>query len=100
MLSNSERIEAAKAKAFSTRGPNKGHLKATCPPMGTDAAIFWQAAMMRCNPYKVSIASLMFLTLEQREFYAQCEAWVAAQHSAWAIGADKDRAQLTSLGVY
>lgn len=95
-----ERIEAAKAEAFSTRGPNKGHLKAKCPPMGTDAAIFWQAAMMRCNPYKVGMGHMLFMSLEQREFYAQCEAWVNQQHSAWAIGADKDRASLTRLGVY
>jgi hypothetical protein len=95
-----ERIEAAKAKAFSTRGPNKGHLKATCPPMGTDEAIFWQAAMMRCNPHKVSIASLMFMSSEQRAFFKQCEAWADAQHSAWAIGADKDRAKLTAIGVW
>lgn len=97
---NTERIETAKAKAFSTRGPNKGHLKATCPPMGTDEAVFWQAAMMRCNPYKVGMGHMMFMTPEQREFYAQCKTWVEAQHITWAIGADKDRAQLTRLGVY
>lgn len=94
------RIEAAKAAAFSTRGPRKGHLKSTCPPMGTDAAAFWQAAMMRCNPYKVGMGHLMFMTAEQRDFYAQCEAWVNQQHSTWTIGADKDRSQLTRLGVY
>lgn len=97
---NIARIEAAKAEAFSTRGPNKGHLKAKCPPMGTDAAIFWQAAMMRCNPHKVGLGHLMFMSAEQHEFYRECGAWVAQQHSAWAIGADKDRATLTKLGVY
>jgi hypothetical protein len=94
------RIETAKLAAFATRGPRKGHLKATCPPMGSDGAIFWQAAMMRCNPYKVSIAAHLFMTSEQREFYTQCEAWVNAQHNTWAIGADKDRAHLTAMGVY
>ena len=56
--------------------------------------------MMRCNPYKVGMGHMIFMTPEQREFYAQCEAWVAAQHSTWEVGADKDRAQLTRLGVY
>ena len=94
------RIEAAKVQAFATSGPRKGHLKSKCPPMGTDAAAFWQAAMMRCNPYKVGMGHLMCMSMVQRDFYAQCEAWVDQQHSAWAIGADKDRAQLTRLGVY
>lgn len=94
------RIEAAKAQAFATSGPRKGHLKSKCPPMGTDAAAFWQAAMMVCNPYKVGMGHLMFMDAAQHAFYGDCLQWCEAQHSAWAIGADKDRAQLTRLGVY
>jgi hypothetical protein len=95
-----ERLEAAKAAAFSTRGPNKGHLKTKCPPMGTDGAIFWQAAMMRCNPYKVGMGHMLFMSPEQRDFYDICMRWVDAQHTSWAIGADVDRAKLTAMGVY
>ena len=97
---HSDRINAAKAAAISTRGPRKGHLKASCPPMGTDAALFWQAAMMVCNPYKVGIAHLMFMTAEQRQFYDQCLAWCEDQHTSWKLNADKDRATLSKLGVW
>jgi len=66
---NQARLEAASNGAFCKSGPNKGHLKAKCPPMGTDAAIFWQATQMASNPFRVSIAQLIFLTDDQRHFF-------------------------------
>jgi hypothetical protein len=71
---NQARLEAASAEAFCKSGPNKGHLKAKCPPMGTDAAVFWQAVQMASNPFRVSIAQLIFLTDDQREFFNLVEA--------------------------
>lgn len=71
---NQARLEAASAGAFCKSGPNKGHLKAKCPAMGTDAAIFWQATQMAANPFKVSIAQLIFLTADQHEFFELVEA--------------------------
>lgn len=97
---NVARIEAAKAAAFATSGPRKGHLKSKCPPMGTDAALFWQAAMMVCNPYKVGMGHLMFMDATQHEFYGDCLKWCEGQHSAWQRNADLDRSRLSSLGVY
>lgn len=71
---NQDRLEAASAEAFCKSGPNKGHLKAKCPAMGTDAAIFWQATQMAANPFKVSIAQLIFLNADQQEFFELVEA--------------------------
>lgn len=96
----SDRIAAAKAASIATRGPRKGHLKASCPPMGTDAAVFWQAAMMACNPHKVSIMQIMLMPVEQRPFYDACLAWCDAQHSTWKVNADLDRANLSKMGVW
>jgi hypothetical protein len=71
---NQARLEAASAGAFSKSGPNKGRLKAKCPAMGTDAAIFWQAIQMTANPYRVSIAQLIFLDADQQAFFELVEA--------------------------
>lgn len=71
---NQARLEAASAGAFCKSGPNKGRLKAKCPQMGTDAAIFWQAIQMVANPFKVSIAQLIFLNADQQEFFELVEA--------------------------
>jgi hypothetical protein len=71
---NEARLAAAQDGAYCKRGPNKGHLKAQCPPSGTDAAIFWQAVQWVTNPLRVSIAQLVFLTDDQRFFFALVEA--------------------------
>tara|TARA_R110000868_G_scaffold363868_1_gene626293 strand:- start:1517 stop:1870 length:354 start_codon:yes stop_codon:yes gene_type:complete len=71
---NQARLTAAQDKAFSKSGPNKGHLKAKCPAMGTDAAILWQAIQMVTNPYRVSIAQLIFLDADQQAFFELVEA--------------------------
>ena len=71
---NQARLTAAQDKAFCKSGPNKGHLKAKCPAMGTDAAILWQATQMASNPLRVSIAQLIFLTADQQAFFDLCEA--------------------------
>ena len=63
------RYNAAKAGAVCQRGPKKGYLKASCPPMGTDAAIYWQAANYVYNPLKVSMMQMVFMTDEQRAFF-------------------------------
>jgi hypothetical protein len=71
---NQARLAAAHDGAYCKRGPNKGHLKAQCPPLGTDAAIYWQAVQWVYNPLKVSIAQLIFLTDDQRFFFGLVEA--------------------------
>ena len=64
-----EQINEAHRLAVAQSGPRKGRLKATCPPMGTLAAAYWQGCMMEINPFKVSIARLIFMTPEHRELF-------------------------------
>ena len=47
--------------ALVSRGPNKGMLKAKCPPMGTYGSAVWQALMMHANPYKVGLGHMLFM---------------------------------------
>ena len=95
-----DRIKAALAAAIATRGPRKGHLKASCPPMGSDAAIAWQAAMMIVNPYKVSIGQLMFLSDDQRAFFDAVTVHVEGKHSAVLRCLDRDRMRLEMMGAW
>lgn len=64
MLSE-EQINEAHKQATCQSGPNKGRLKAQCPPMGSLAAAYWQGAMMAVNPRKVSISQIIFFSPEQ-----------------------------------
>jgi hypothetical protein len=74
-----ERIKAAADAATAKRGKRRGEIKAQCPAMGTDAAIYWQAHMSVHNPYKLSIIQLIFA---DRDFFDDCERYIAALHMA------------------
>ena len=65
MISEAQ-VNEAHRLAVAQSGPRKGKLKATCPPMGTLAAAYWQGCMMEINPFKVSIARLIFMSPEER----------------------------------
>jgi hypothetical protein len=62
-------INEAHAQAIVSKGPRKGYLKKTCPPMGTLAAAYWQGVMMELNPHRVSIAQMIFFTPEQQALF-------------------------------
>ena len=79
MTMNNERINAAAEAATAKRGKRKGQIKAQCPAMGTDAAIYWQAHMSVYNPYKLSIIQLIFA---DKDFFDDCERYIAARHMA------------------
>ena len=95
-----DRIEAAITGAFCSKGANKGYLKAKCPPMGTDAAIYWQAVVAVVNPYKMGIMHLMFMTPEQSEFYDVCVKKVEGERKSVRIAMDRDREALEKMGVW
>lgn len=84
------------AAACVSRGKRKGCLKATCPPMGTNAAAAWQAMMLEANPYKASIAQIMMLRGEARAIYDAIE---ASLKGIDLRGLDRDRVALEGLGV-
>jgi len=88
------------AKCFATRGRNKGHLLAKCPPSHTLEAAAWQAAQMVCNPYKAGIMTQMFFTPVQRELYQEVLAYMESQPLWKQRMLDRDRAALSKLGVW
>ena len=92
--------EAALNECFATRGPSKGHLKAKCPPSNTLASAAWQAAMLVCNPYKASVAAMMFMTAEQREIHREVLAYMESQPMWRQRMLDRDRQALSKLGVW
>jgi hypothetical protein len=77
MISEAQ-VNEAHRLAVAQSGPRKGHLKASCPPMGTLAAAYWQGCMMEINPHKVSIARLIFMSPEERLIFDAAQASVRA----------------------
>ena len=97
-LSRSEIVSAIES-AISTRGKNKGQLKATCPRSDTDAAAAWQALQMEANPYKVSMGTCLFFSTRQTKiFNAVLE--TIRDRNIDVRGLDRDRVALESLGVW
>ena len=86
-------IDASKV----SRGKNKGMLKATCPPMGTDGAAAWQALMCYANPYKMSIGQIMLFTDRQRAIYRAIDDSLTGHDLR---GLDRDRIALEKLGAW
>ena len=95
-----DRIKTALAAAIATRGPRRGHLKVSCPPMGSDAAIAWQAAMMIVNPYKVSIGQLMFLSDDQRAFFDAMTVHIEGKLNRDRMRLDRDRMRIEMMGAW
>ena len=91
---------AALAAAMSTRGPNKGRLLRSAPPSNTLAYAAWQGAMLAVNPFKASIAGMLFMNEEQRAIRAEIERHFDSMSKAERIAFDKDRAGLERLGVW
>lgn len=93
----SDKAALALRDAVAARGKHKGLLLARAPKSDTLAYAAWQAAQICCNPYKVSIAGLLFLTDEQREVYGE----ILAIFEALGINSlDRDRNALTRLRVW
>jgi len=87
-------------RALATRGKNKGLLLATAPSVFKDplANAAWNAAMLACNPYKVSIMSMMLASVEQRAIFDEVVAFIDSNPSLRHL--DRDRAALERLGVW
>jgi hypothetical protein len=61
--------------ALTKRGPRKGRLLKSAPAYGSAAYAAWQAAMLNCNPHKVSMSGVMFLTPENKAIYDEIDAF-------------------------
>lgn len=94
-----KRLLLALDGAIAQRGKNKGMLKAKCPPMGTDAAVMWQALVLYANPYKASIFQMAMASHGDSEFYEACQqyAWL---HADILPSLDRDRVALTKMGAW
>jgi len=100
MAKLSDIARAALVEAYATRGKHRGQLLAKCPRSDTLAAAAWQGAMMVCNPYRVSIAALIFMTVEQRAIYDEIVAHFEALPREYMIMAQRDRYALERLGAW
>lgn len=83
--------------AVATRGKHKGLLLSKAPPSRSLAYAAWQAAMLCCNPFKSSIAGIMFMNAEQRAIYDEV---LAIFEGLGIKSLDRDRNGLERLGVW
>jgi hypothetical protein len=56
--------------------------------------------MLACNPFKASIAGLIFMTAEQRAIADEVTAFFEAMPRAERIAAERNRAALEAWGVW
>jgi len=97
------RFVAAMDNATVSRGKNKGFLKSKCPAMGTDAAIFWQEAMLVVNPYKASIGQMIFRNEDQQHFGRVCASaieYMKQNPGSRHLIQDRDRNALEKMGAW
>lgn len=98
MTTLSDKAAAALQAAVASKGKSKGLLLAKAPPSRTLAYAAWMGAQIVCNPFKVSIGGVMFLSDEQREVYREVEAALSGVRPRPRL--DSDRNALESLGVW
>ena len=96
----SDTAKSALAQCFATRGKHKGQLLAKCPASNTLAAAAWQGAMLVANPFKAGIATMLFMSDEQRAVMHEVTAHFEAMPRDHTILADRDREGLEGLGVW
>lgn len=100
MLSDASKL--ALQSALVSRGKNKGKLLSSPPPQhkNPNGYAAWQAAMMVCNPFKVSIFGSMLIGRdnETRAVYDEVLAFFEANPRLRGI--DRDRFALETLGVW
>jgi hypothetical protein len=99
-MSLSSHAKTALDACYSTRGTSKGMLKAKAPPSNTLEYAAWQGAMLSVNPYKASIAGLIFMTPEQRAIADEVTAYFDSLPKSQRIAAQRDRRSLEALGVW
>ena len=96
----SDTARTALAACYATRGKHRGQLLARCPRSDTLAAAAWQGAMLVCNPYRASIASLLFMSAEQKAVRDEIVAHFEAMPRDYRIIAERNREALEALGVW
>lgn len=93
----SDKAALALKTAVATKGAHKGLLLAKAPKSNTLGYAAWQAAQLCCNPYKVSISGLLFMSDEQREVYNEI---LTIFETLGINSLDRDRNGLEKIGVW
>lgn len=93
------RLNVAYKAALASTGRNKGKLKSKCPPMGTDAAMMWQALMLYANPYKSGLGHLIMAGFTDPDFKSACDQF-ALDMVDRLPALDKDRIALSRMGAW
>jgi hypothetical protein len=96
----SDNARNALAACYATRGKHRGQLLARCPASHTLAAAAWQGAMMVCNPFKISIGAVLFMSAEQRAIRNEIQAHFESMPRDYLIMAERNREALETLGVW
>jgi hypothetical protein len=93
----SDKAAHALKDAVASKGKHKGLLLSKAPPSRSLAYAAWQAAQMCCNPCKVSIAGMIFMSDEQHEIYNE----ILTLFEVLGIKSlDRDRNSLERLGAW
>jgi hypothetical protein len=77
-----ERLSAAYAACFTTRGANKGKLRKTAPKWRTDAHVMWNALMLEFYPRQAKPFSLMSNAMLDTEFNTLCSEFARKAYEA------------------
>ena len=96
----SDTAKSALAQCFATRVMYKGQLLANCPASISFADAAWQGALLVANPFKAGIATMLFMSDEQRAIMHEVTAHFEAMPKDHTILADRDREGLEGLGVW
>ena len=79
-----ERLSAANAACFTTRGKNKGKFRKTSPKWRTDAHVMWNALMLEFFPHDAKTYSLMGNAWLDAEFHTLCMEFARKAYEASA----------------
>jgi hypothetical protein len=96
----SDKAALALRDAVAQSGKHKGMLKAKAPPSTTLGYAAWQGAMLVCNPFKVSIPGMMFMTEEQRDIMREIEQLFEELKVLGVQRLDRDRSALERIGAW
>ena len=99
-MSLSEAARNALNGAYATRGKNRGQLLARCPNIRHARRRRWQGAMFVCNPYQISIGSILLMSPLHRELFEEVKAHFETLPREYQILAQRDREALERLGVW
>lgn len=97
----SDKASQALYGACVTRGKAKGLLKRNAPPDRLARAA-WYGAQSICNPYKLSIAWLMFASDEEKAIYHEIEKLFEQMKAMGSrvVLLDQDRKALEHMGAW